>query len=57
MEPRLVFEIAFEGIAASRRHKSGIALRFPRILRLRTDLGLDDADQLPHFHALLKARR
>jgi len=57
VEPRLVFEIAFEGIAASRRHKSGIALRFPRILRLRTDLGLDDADQLPHFHALLKARR
>lgn len=57
VEPQLVFEIAFEGIAASRRHKSGIALRFPRILRLRSDLGLEDADQLPHFHALLEARQ
>lgn len=37
VKPELVFEIAFEGIAASNRHKSGVALRFPRISRWRTD--------------------
>lgn len=37
VKPELVFEIAFEGIAASNRHKSGVALRFPRILRWRQD--------------------
>jgi DNA ligase-1 len=37
VKPELVFEIAFEGIAASNRHKSGVALRFPRIARWRTD--------------------
>jgi DNA ligase-1 len=35
VKPELVFEIAFEGIAASNRHKSGVALRFPRISRWR----------------------
>lgn len=42
--PELVFEIAFEGINASPRHKSGVALRFPRILRWRTDKGIKDAN-------------
>lgn len=42
--PELVFEIAFEGINASPRHKSGVALRFPRILRWRTDKGIRDAN-------------
>jgi DNA ligase-1 len=37
VKPELVFEIAFEGIAASNRHKSGVALRFPRISRWRRD--------------------
>ncbi|MGA1207076.1 MAG: ATP-dependent DNA ligase [Litorivicinaceae bacterium] len=51
--PTLVFEIAFEGIARSTRHKSGIALRFPRILRQRLDLSIDDADGLSQFETLL----
>ena len=37
VRPELVFEIAFEGIRQSSRHKSGVALRFPRIIRLRDD--------------------
>ncbi|OJU82316.1 MAG: ATP-dependent DNA ligase [Chlamydia sp. 32-24] len=41
-----VFEIAFEGIQASNRHKSGVALRFPRILRWRKDKVAKEADQL-----------
>jgi DNA ligase-1 len=44
--PTLVFEIGFEGIQASPRHKSGIAVRFPRMLRWRTDKTIDDADTL-----------
>lgn len=48
-----VFEIGFEGIARSTRHKSGIALRFPRILRWRQDVGPKDADHLTHFEALM----
>ena len=53
VKPELVFEIGFEGIARSTRHKSGIALRFPRILRWRTDLTPMDADHLSHFDHLL----
>ena len=53
VKPLQVFEIGFEGIAASTRHKSGIALRFPRILRWRQDVGPKDADGLAHFHALM----
>jgi len=44
--PTLVFEIGFEGIQASPRHKSGVAVRFPRMLRWRTDKPIDDADTL-----------
>jgi DNA ligase 1 len=44
--PTLVFEIGFEGIQASPRHKSGIAVRFPRMLRWRTDKTIEDADTL-----------
>jgi DNA ligase 1 len=44
--PTLVFELGFEGIAASPRHKSGIAVRFPRILRWREDKQVKDADTL-----------
>ncbi len=44
VKPDLVFELAFEGIQASTRHKSGIALRFPRILRWRRDKSAQDAN-------------
>ncbi len=53
VEPLQVFEIGFEGIARSNRHKSGIALRFPRILRWRQDVGPKDADSLMHFETLM----
>jgi DNA ligase-1 len=51
----LVFEIGFEGIQASPRHKSGIALRFPRMLRWRRDKGVQDIDTLDSLRALLSA--
>jgi DNA ligase-1 len=51
--PEQVFELAFEGIARSSRHKSGIALRFPRIARWRTDKPPQEADRLEDVHALL----
>ena len=53
VEPVQVFELAFEGITPSRRHKSGLALRFPRIARWREDLGPNDADTLAQAQALL----
>lgn len=46
VKPELVFEIAFEGIAASNRHKSGVALRFPRIVRWRKDKTVADIDDI-----------
>jgi len=46
VRPTLVFELAFEGIAHSPRHKSGVALRFPRMLRVRHDKPLHEADSL-----------
>jgi DNA ligase 1 len=52
----LVFEIGFEGIQASTRHKSGIALRFPRMLRWRQDKGVADIDTLDGLKALLAAQ-
>lgn len=53
VEPTQVFELAYEGIAASGRHKSGIALRFPRILRWRTDKPPAEADTLANLQAML----
>jgi len=53
VKPELVFEIAFEGIQASNRHKSGVALRFPRILRWRKDKKMEDANQLSDLKALV----
>ncbi|PZA00253.1 ATP-dependent DNA ligase [Gammaproteobacteria bacterium 2W06] len=53
VEPVQVFELAFEGISPSSRHKSGLALRFPRISRWREDLGPGDADTLDQARALL----
>jgi DNA ligase-1 len=42
----MVFEIGFEGIAKSTRHKAGVAVRFPRILRMREDKPVEEADTL-----------
>jgi DNA ligase-1 len=53
VKPHLVFEIGFEGINKSTRHKSGIALRFPRILRWRTDKPMEEADTIETLKALL----
>lgn len=53
VKPELVFEIAFEGIASSARHKSGVALRFPRILRWRKDKKIEEADSLESLKKLL----
>ncbi|MFQ3566336.1 MAG: ATP-dependent DNA ligase [Aggregatilineales bacterium] len=53
VKPELVFELAFEGIQRSPRHKSGIAVRFPRILRWRRDKRIEEADSLKTLAALL----
>ncbi|MES2316691.1 MAG: ATP-dependent DNA ligase [Pseudomonadota bacterium] len=55
VKPTMVFEIGFEGIARSTRHKAGIAVRFPRILRRRDDKAIDDADSLATLKGLLAA--
>jgi len=54
VKPELVFEIAFEGIAASARHKSGVALRFPRINRWRKDKKPDDINTLEDLKKMLE---
>ena len=51
--PHHVFEIAFEGIAFSKRHKSGVATRFPRILRWRKDKKMEEANSLEDLKALI----
>jgi DNA ligase-1 len=52
-EQGLVFEVAFEGLQRSTRHKSGLAMRFPRIKRLRWDKPPRDADRLETLEAIL----
>jgi DNA ligase-1 len=54
VEPRLVFEIGFEAVQVSSRHKSGIAVRFPRILRRRADKPATEADQLETLKRLAR---
>jgi DNA ligase-1 len=54
VKPELVFELAFEGIQASSRHKSGVAVRFPRMARWRTDKPAAAADTLETVRALLQ---
>lgn len=56
VKPELVMEIAFEGIQESSRHKSGIAVRFPRILRIRSDKRAEDADKLDDIRSMLRSR-
>lgn len=53
VRPSLVFELGFEGINASPRHKSGIAVRFPRMLRIRDDKPLWEADTLQTLQQLM----
>jgi DNA ligase 1 len=53
VKPELVFEIGFEGINVSPRHKSGIAVRFPRMLRWRKDKSAEEADKLENLKQLL----
>jgi DNA ligase 1 len=55
VRPTLVFELGFEGINASARHKSGVAVRFPRMLRIRYDKPLQDADTLGTLKRLIAA--
>jgi DNA ligase-1 len=54
VEPQLVFEIGFEEIQSSNRHRSGIALRFPRMLRWRKDKKPEEADTLASLRKMLK---
>lgn len=54
VKPELVFEIAFEGIAASNRHKSGVALRFPRMSRWRKDKKADEINTLDDLKKMLE---
>ncbi|MEJ7767276.1 MAG: ATP-dependent DNA ligase [Chitinophagaceae bacterium] len=55
VKPELVFEIAFEGIAASNRHKSGVALRFPRISRWRKDKQPEEINSIEDLRLMLQA--
>ncbi|MEM1423220.1 MAG: ATP-dependent DNA ligase [Planctomycetota bacterium] len=57
VEPAMVFELAFEGLQRSNRHKAGIALRFPRMARWRTDKEIRDADTLATLEAMLPKER
>jgi DNA ligase-1 len=57
VRPEQVFELAFEGINRSTRHRAGVALRFPRILRWRTDKRAVEADRLATLQALLESER
>ena len=56
VKPTLVFELGFEGINRSPRHKSGIAVRFPRMLRIRADKPLHEADTLATLEGLMGSR-
>ena len=53
-EQGLVFEVAFEGLQRSTRHKSGLAMRFPRINRLRWDKPPSEADRLETLERMLE---
>ena len=52
--PEHVFELGFEGVNVSKRHKSGVAVRFPRILRWRTDKPASEADRVDALRALAR---
>ena len=54
VKPELVFELAFEGVQESSRHKAGLAVRFPRMNRWRRDKKPEEADTLTNLRALLR---
>ena len=57
VKPEMVFEIAFEAIQRSTRHKSGVAVRFPRILRIREDKKIEQADSIETILEMLDSLR
>jgi DNA ligase 1 len=54
VQPGLVFEVAFDAVARSTRHKSGVAMRFPRIHRIRWDKLAAEADRLETLLAMIE---
>ena len=56
VSPEIVLEVGFDGIQRSTRHKSGYALRFPRILRIRDDKGPEEADTIATVEALFRSQ-
>lgn len=54
LEPSIVMEVGFEAVQLSGRHQAGIALRFPRIKRIRNDKRIDDADDLHTLRAMIR---
>ena len=56
VERGIVFEVAFDAAQLSSRHKSGVALRFPRIARIRRDKPVEEADALATVMALIESR-
>jgi len=54
VKPELIFEIAFEGISESKRHKAGVALRFPRMKRIRRDKTIDEINTLEDLKIMLR---
>ena len=56
VKPQLVFELAFDGIRVSSRHRSGVAFRFPRISSIRSDKPTEEADSLETVRALLPVK-
>jgi DNA ligase-1 len=53
VERTLVFEVAFDSVHASKRHKSGLAMRFPRIHRIRWDKPVHEADRIESLRSLI----
>ena len=53
VEKSLVLEVAFDSIHKSSRHKSGVAMRFPRVSRIRTDKPASEADTMASINALV----
>ena len=54
VNPELVFEVAFDAVQKSTRHKSGVAMRFPRIHRIRWDKPAAEADRLETLEAMIE---
>jgi DNA ligase-1 len=55
VEPKIVIEVAFDRVQPSNRHKSGFALRFPRIVRVRTDKNVGEIDTLEGVRGLVES--